>query len=125
MRRAPRKDSNHAQIAEAFRRHGVAVLDLAGLSGLGFDLLCLYGDRCRLVEVKDGCKKPSARRLTDAEAKMALLYGDVWRVVSDEYEAMDVVWELKPSVRPRDPDSTIRAAHTHVNLAGTIRRVKR
>jgi hypothetical protein len=39
-----------------------------------FDLLCWYNGRTLLLEIKDGSKPPSARRLTPAEQK----FHDEW-----------------------------------------------
>jgi hypothetical protein len=72
MRRAARRDANETEIIKALRECGayVKVINDEGL----FDLLVAYTgpsgfEHTLLFEVKDGAKPPSARRLTDAEAK--------------------------------------------------------
>jgi hypothetical protein len=67
MRRAGRRDSNEQDIIKAMREAGAYVKQIND-EGL-FDLLVSYRGETLLVEVKDGSKPPSARRLTDAEAK--------------------------------------------------------
>ena len=72
MRRAARRDANEAAIIKAMRAEGayVKVINDEGL----FDLLVSYRGETLLIEVKDGAKPPSARRLTDAEQK----FHDEW-----------------------------------------------
>lgn len=76
MRRAARRDANEQDIIKAMREAGayVKVINDEGL----FDLLVSHGPegkrRTLLIEVKDGAKPPSARRLTDAEQK----FHDEW-----------------------------------------------
>jgi hypothetical protein len=67
MRRAARRDDNEKDIIKAMREAGayVKVINDEGL----FDLLVNYRGETMLIEVKDGAKPPSARRLTEAEAK--------------------------------------------------------
>jgi hypothetical protein len=65
--RARRTDSNHREVADALEAVGAAVLDIHALPG-ALDLLCGYRGRLILLEIKDGAKPPSARRLTEAEA---------------------------------------------------------
>ena len=65
---ARRADSNHAEIVGAFRSFGAAVVDVHSLPG-ALDLLVGFGGRLVLVEVKDGSKPPSARKLTPAEVE--------------------------------------------------------
>ena len=68
MRRAARKDDNQREIEDAFRACGFAVHDTSRL-GDGFPDLAVYrpANGIVLVEVKDGSKPPSARKLTRAE----------------------------------------------------------
>jgi hypothetical protein len=72
MRRAARRDDNEQAIIKAMRAEGAYV---KAINDEGtFDLLVGYmgtSDRfyTLLIEVKDGAKPPSTRRLTDAEAK--------------------------------------------------------
>lgn len=63
-------DDNHADICATLRRvPGVKVWDTSRY-GAGFpDLLVTHGTALHFVEVKDGRKPPSARRLTEAEEK--------------------------------------------------------
>jgi len=67
MRRAARRDDNEQDIIKAMRAEGAYVKQIND-EGL-FDLLVSHRGETLLVEVKDGAKPPSARRLTDAEAK--------------------------------------------------------
>ena len=72
MRRAARRDSNEGDIIKAMREAGayVKVINDEGL----FDLLVSYRGKTLLIEIKDGSRPPSARRLTDAEQK----FHDEW-----------------------------------------------
>lgn len=67
MRRAGRRDANEQDIIKAMREAGAYVKQIND-EGL-FDLLVSHRGETLLIEVKDGAKPPSARRLTDAEAK--------------------------------------------------------
>lgn len=67
MRYAARVDDNHAEIVRALQRIGVYVVDCSHV-GAGFpDLLCLFRGQVTLVEIKDGQKAPSRKRLTPAQ----------------------------------------------------------
>ena len=72
MRRAARRDANEQDIIKAMREAGAYVKAIND-EGL-FDLLVSYRGETLLIEVKDGAKPPSARRLTDAEQK----FHDEW-----------------------------------------------
>lgn len=70
MRRAARVDNNHAEIVQAFKDCGYEVLSLASLGQGVPDLLVCYSSPewsgpVELVEVKNGAKPPSKRRLTE------------------------------------------------------------
>lgn len=73
--RARRTDDNHREIIAAYRALGFAVYDTSRLGG-GFPDLLVYRPRegLILVEVKDGRKKPSARKLTKAEKEFAEVF---------------------------------------------------
>src|SRR5574338_1305886 len=78
MRRRARTDGNHTEIRTAFRKLGYSVADTSRV-GDGFpDLVISLADITALVEVKDGQKPPSARKLTpdekDFRAKWKGLY---------------------------------------------------
>jgi Holliday junction resolvase len=67
VRRAAKVDRNHREVARALERCGAWVVDCAGV-GNGFpDLLIVHRGKLALVEVKDGAKSPSRRRLTPAQ----------------------------------------------------------
>lgn len=70
--RARRTDANHAAIMADLRKAGFRVHDTSALGG-GFPDLVVFRPDCGLflVEVKDGAKPPSRRRLTLAEAEFA------------------------------------------------------
>jgi predicted RecB family nuclease len=67
MRYAARVDDNQGEIVRALTRIGAYVIDCSHV-GQGFpDLLIAYRGRWTLVEIKDGQKSPSRRKLTPAQ----------------------------------------------------------
>lgn len=67
MRRAAKVDANHREVADALMRCGAWVIDCSGV-GQGFpDLLVSHRGKLMLIEVKDGAKSPSRRKLTPAQ----------------------------------------------------------
>lgn len=66
MRYAARKDANHQEIVEALRRVGCYVLDISQLKNC-CDLMVAKGGKWVAMEIKDGSKPPSARKLTEGE----------------------------------------------------------
>ena len=91
MRYAARIDANQDQIVSALRAAGATVRIVTQGNGLP-DLLVGYRGHTILMEVKDGQKVPSARKLTDAEQK----FFDEWRggtlcKVESVDEALDII----------------------------------
>jgi hypothetical protein len=69
IRRSAKTDRNHAEIRDAMRKCGAWVIDMSA-AGRGIpDLLVVHRMRNFWVEVKDGEKPPSARRLTPDQVK--------------------------------------------------------
>lgn len=67
-RNAARKDRNHAEIVARYRKNGATVLDVSQIAGALDLVIGLAGVDCR-VEIKDGEKPQSARKLTEAEQR--------------------------------------------------------
>lgn len=91
MRRAAKVDSNQGAIVAALRAVGATVVPTHTI-GRGFpDLVVGFRDKNFLLEVKDGGKPPSARKLTPDEAA----FFDEWRgsviLVNDEMEALRAI----------------------------------
>lgn len=85
--RAAKVDANQPEIVATFRKLGCEVAH-THMVGSGFpDIVVRCGDIVRLVEIKDGAKPPSARKLTKPEAK----FHETWPVHIVETNA-DVVW---------------------------------
>lgn len=75
MRRRGRRDGNHRDLVRALRQIGASVQDLADVGGGCPDLLVGLAGRTVLLEVKDGNRPPSERRLTVPEEEWI----DAWR----------------------------------------------
>jgi hypothetical protein len=91
MRHAARIDANQEQIVSALRAMGATVRIVTQGNGLP-DLLVGFRGVTILMEVKDGQKVPSARKLTPAEQK----FFDEWRggivaIVNSVDEAIDLL----------------------------------
>ena len=69
MRRAARVDENQENVVKALRAVGASVQTLAAVGKGVPDLLVGYQGKTILLEVKDGRKPPSARRLTEDQLK--------------------------------------------------------
>ena len=91
MRRAARIDANQPEIVAALRGVGAAVQPLHTVGKGCPDLLVSHRMTNYLIEIKDGAKPPSARRLTQDQ----LDWHDAWRapvfVVSTIAEALAVI----------------------------------
>ena len=104
MRRAAKVDANHGVIVEAFRAQGCGVQSLAATGDGVPDLLVGLGNRNHLVEVKDGSKPPSQRRLTSAQVEWHARWpSKVW-VVESVLEAVSLValWRREVGVMQSD-----------------------
>ncbi len=89
--RAARVDANQAEIVDALRKVGCTVQPLHAVGQGVPDLLVGYRGNNVLIEVKDGSKPPSARKLTPDQVNW---HGD-WRgqvvVVQNVKEAFEAV----------------------------------
>jgi hypothetical protein len=66
-RRLKRKDANHSACTEAVRAVGAVTIDCTGDPSIGFDEIWLWRGQTFLIEIKDGSKPASRRRLTPNE----------------------------------------------------------
>jgi len=97
MRRKARVDANQKDIRDAFLAMGCSVADTSRL-GEGFpDLVVGCSGVNLLIEVKDGDKPPSARKLTESEEKFMNGWLGQYTIIETE----DQVIELVNSVRRR------------------------
>lgn len=97
MRRAARVDANHGVIRDAYRRLGCSAADTFRL-GDGFpDLVVAMYGITDLVEVKDGDKIPSKRKLTDDE----ILFHNNWNAKIWIIESVDDVLSHVEDIRRR------------------------
>ena len=67
--RAARIDANHEQVVSALRAAGASVQSLAGVGKGVPDLLVGFQGKTLLIEIKDGRKTPSERRLSDDQVR--------------------------------------------------------
>jgi hypothetical protein len=91
MRYANRIDANQNKIVDGLRKAGAYVRIISQGDGIP-DLLVGYNGYTILMEVKDGDKVPSARKLTEAEQK----FFDEWDggmlvVVNSVEEAIEIL----------------------------------
>ena len=97
MRKRARVDGNHAELVQALRQAGCTVQSLAALGEGTPDLLVGADGRNLLLEVKNGSKAPSKRRLTPDEAAWHGQWRGQVAVVATVDEALAVVIAGKAS----------------------------
>lgn len=91
VRRASKTDDNQAEIVSALRLVGWSVLPLHAVGKGCPDLLVAKGDVTFLIEVKDGSKPPSARKLTPDQVEFHAAWRGRIVVVCNVREALDAV----------------------------------
>ena len=91
MRYANRIDANQNAIVEALRQCGATVRIISQGGGIP-DLLVGYNGYTILMEVKDGAKSPSQRKLTEDEQRFFDEWtGGMLAVVNSVEEALDIL----------------------------------
>jgi len=90
MRRAAKVDANQTGIVLALRDHRCDVLSLAAVGNGCPDLLVWspWTRSLHLLEVKDGAKPPSARKLTPDQVEFHAKWGGPISVVTSVEEAL-------------------------------------
>jgi len=96
MRLAAKTDANQTQVISALRAAGAKVQSLSAVGKGVPDLLCQYEGTFYLIEVKDGRKTPSQRKLTDDQVK----WHSEWKsaflgVVESPDEALKFIGAIK------------------------------
>ena len=89
FRRAAKVDANQKEIVKTFRDLGWAVLIVSQLKNC-CDIVVSRNGRTVAVEIKDGSKVPSARKLTEGELK----FKDSWQGEYALIESVDDVMNL-------------------------------
>ncbi len=89
MIRAAKKDDNHAEIAKFFKDNGWSVLDISQLKNCA-DIIIGRGLQTVIIEIKDGKKPPSQRKLTAGEFKFSKEWCGEYREVHSINDAMDI-----------------------------------
>jgi hypothetical protein len=90
-RRDARVDNNQREIVKALRACGASVLSLAALGKGVPDLLVSIGVRTLMLEIKDGNKPPSARKLTADQQRFHSAWQGKIAVVTSVDEALKAV----------------------------------
>lgn len=93
MRRNAKVDENQPKIVEALRKAGAFVVITSQLKN-AFDILVAFQGKLFIMEIKDGEKPPSARKLTDGEIKCKKGIegvGCIYHVVLSIEEALNVI----------------------------------
>jgi hypothetical protein len=96
MFRNARVDANQSEIVKALRKIGATVLILSQLKN-AFDLLVGYRSKLFIVEIKDGSKPPSQRKLTEGEMKCKSDFervGITYNVVNNIDEAINLLTDI-------------------------------
>jgi hypothetical protein len=91
--RHKRKDDNHDEIKEEFERLGAGVKDVHSLPDF-VDIIVTYQDSTVMVEIKDGAKPPSARKVTPGEQKFSdywISKGGKWACIKSLEEVRELI----------------------------------
>ena len=92
MRRAARTDSNHAEVVAAFRELGWSVLDISKLHNCA-DLVVAKWETI-VIEIKDGKKPPSARKLTEGEQTFSDNWKGRYEIVTSVQDVIKITREV-------------------------------
>lgn len=91
MRRAAKVDANQAEIVAALRQIGASVQPLHAVGQGCPDLLVGWRGMVSLLEIKDGSKPPSARKLTPDQEKWHAAWRGQVAVVENVEQAIEAI----------------------------------
>lgn len=91
---AAKVDANQGEIVQALRGIGCTVQPLHTVGKGCPDLLCGYRGHNVLIEVKDGSKPQSARKLTPDQVDWHGSWAGQVHVAASVDEALGVIWRL-------------------------------
>ena len=91
--KANRIDANQTEIVKHFRAWGCSVLNISSLKNCCDIAVALHG-RTIMVEIKDGSKPKSARKLTEGEQKFKESWKGAWRLCESIKDADAIIAEL-------------------------------
>jgi hypothetical protein len=91
MRRAAKVDANQAEIIAALRKIGASVQPLHAVGAGCPDLAVGWRGMTSLLEIKDGSKPPSARKLTPDQVKWHAEWRGHVAVVETVEQAIEAV----------------------------------
>lgn len=93
----PRADDNQGEIVDALETAGAYCVPTTGDPKIGFDLLVAFDGDLYIVEVKDGSKPKSRRKLTEGEMKRRdelALHGIMYWVIESEEDALRMIGRI-------------------------------
>lgn len=94
MRRNAKVDDNQKEIVTALRKCGATVLITSQLKNC-FDILVGYNGVNYIMEIKDGKKPPSQRKLTIGELKFKNTWkGGGYYIVNSIDEALNIILKI-------------------------------
>jgi len=88
--RIAKADANQPEIVEAFRARGATVAHTHTVGKGMVDIVVGYKSINLLVEIKDGSKPPSKRKLTTDEQE----FHDTWRGTVNVVKCIEEVFEI-------------------------------
>jgi hypothetical protein len=99
--RVRKVDANQPDIVQTFRAMGCEVWITSEIGRGAPDLVIRKGSQVRLIEVKDGLKAPSARKLTPDEQEFQTKWEPVYAVIETQEQAHQLVADMMISTALR------------------------
>ena len=94
FRRAAKTDDNQKEVVNLFRKLGWYVLVVSQLKNCCDIIVSKNGYTCA-IEIKDGSKTPSARKLSPGEQKFKDEWQGEWRLVESNDDVLNLNEEIK------------------------------
>jgi Holliday junction resolvase len=91
MRKYGRRDDNHTDIVGTFRAIGFSVLDTASLGGGAPDIIVSNHLNTWAIEIKDGDKSPSKRKLREAQKKFRATWQGKYAIIESVDDVLALV----------------------------------
>tara|TARA_R110000850_G_scaffold160756_1_gene285169 strand:- start:188 stop:571 length:384 start_codon:yes stop_codon:yes gene_type:complete len=114
FRRAARVDDNQSEVVACFRRLGWSVLIISQLKNC-CDIIVAKGGETIAIEIKDGNKPPSARKLSEGEQKFKDNWLGRWELVASVDDVIKLNAESTACDNPVWPDTDERMDNIGTN----------